>query len=176
MIVALNDASGMTMELAALMHHRLETFINAEDIKHPLATYGAIEAIEEGVRLQAKEREEDAAEALAGEFVVQPDLGMLFPAYRDRKSAQAERIATVSEAELKRVGDRAWQEYTRKFDEPAMKGVESRLRREDAGTRCQIHRTACRGLRVVDEVPGHGRHLRLPLMTMPISTAAWPTP
>ena len=121
-IVALNDASGMTMELAALMHHRLETFINAEDIKHPLATYGAIEAIEEGVRLQAKEREEDAAEALAGEFVVQPDLGMLFPAYRDRKSAQAERIATVSEAELKRVGDRAWQEYTRKFDEPAMKG------------------------------------------------------
>jgi len=120
-IVALTDPASIAAELDALMTYRFNTFVGDPARMRPLAVSQAVMQLEQAVRLQAIEAEEEAAEELANQMLAQPDIGMLFKDYRDRRVKQVESIRVVTPAEAKRAEDNAWKKYTAKFNEPAMK-------------------------------------------------------
>lgn len=118
--VVLEDPVGITAELAALMQRNLDSFTNDKVRVRQLAVSTAITQIEAAVKAQARTREEAAATDLGNQMLSQPDLGMLFEGYRNKKIAQIEDISTVSEAEAKRAEDAAWTKYSTKFDQSAI--------------------------------------------------------
>jgi hypothetical protein len=119
--VTLEDPAGVATELGALMQRNLDLFVKAKVRQRELAVANAIDQIEMAVREQALFAEEQAAESLANGSLGQPDIGMLFSGYRDKKLKQIEELRTVTAAEAKRAGDEAWSRYKVKFDEPAWK-------------------------------------------------------
>ena len=119
--VVLEDPAGVATELGVLMQRNLDLFVKAKVRQRELAVANAIGQIEHAVREQALFAEEQAAENLANESLSQPDIGMLFSGYRDKKLKRIEELRTVTAAEAKRAGDVAWARYSAKFDEKAWK-------------------------------------------------------
>ena len=120
-LVALLDSVALTAEIDAMMNWRFKAFSGDAKRQRPLAVSQTILQIEEAVRSQALDDEEDAAERIANDMLSQPDLGMLFEGYRKRKIERIEEIRTVTPQEAERAQDNAWKAYQLKFDEPAMK-------------------------------------------------------
>lgn len=135
-IVVLNDPVAIAAELDALMNYRLNHFASDPQRQRPLATSQAILQIEQAVRSQAVDREEEAAQEIANQMLGQPDIGMLFEGYRNRKIKQIEEVRTVTSAEAKKAEDNAWKPYTAYFNEKAMKDwlaqYEEELKKFDA--------------------------------------------
>ncbi|MFN4266969.1 MAG: T6SS effector BTH_I2691 family protein [Aquabacterium sp.] len=119
--VALEDPAAIAAELDALMNRNLQLFNDAPDRKRKLAVSAAIEKIEAAVREQARVDREQAAERNAAHAMAQPDLGVLFSkSYAKQQTERYERLSSVTEAEARAAGDRAWIAYRDKFDANAM--------------------------------------------------------
>lgn len=121
-IVFLEDPVGITRELAALAHERLQAFV--DDIKtdkdraRKLAVSSAIAQLAAAVRTQAELTEIEEAERLAwnaehGINSVLPDA----PTVPDPELAA--RLRNITAADLKRVSDGAWRRYDEKYSEKA---------------------------------------------------------
>lgn len=119
-VVVLDDPVGVAMDLTSKMTHDLARFTGDATRRHELATFEAISAIEQGVKAQARAREDQFAEELLSAHLSQPDFAMLFESYREDKVARAEERFTVTEADAAKVAQRAWADYTEKFDVEAM--------------------------------------------------------
>ncbi|WP_227814949.1 T6SS effector BTH_I2691 family protein [Nitrogeniibacter aestuarii] len=119
-VVALEDPAGMARDLTAMMHRAFDLFVVNHNYEHELATYSAIASIEKVVRQSASVREDIAAQELADDMSgpqVGP-MGVVLPT--KRMIEEAERMRYVSEADRKRVADKAWGRYSVKFDSDAM--------------------------------------------------------
>ncbi|MDI1258280.1 T6SS effector BTH_I2691 family protein [Aquabacterium sp.] len=116
LVMAVADPAAIAADLALLMQNSFDAFSNAKVRKRELAVSNAITNIEQAVREYARSAEESAADKAANDMLGQPDIGMLFSGYREKKLAQVEDVRTVTEAEAKRAGDHEWARYQTKFD------------------------------------------------------------
>lgn len=116
LVMAVADPVGIASDLGLLMQNSLDAFSNAKVRKRELAVSNAITNIEQAVREYARGAEEAAAEQVANDMLGQPDIGMLFPGYRDKKLARIEDVRTVTESEAKRAEDQEWSRYRAKFN------------------------------------------------------------
>ncbi|UJB30811.1 T6SS effector BTH_I2691 family protein [Chromobacterium sp. Beijing] len=119
--IALEDPIGIAADLSALMGYQLYNYTNDKSRKRPFMASSAILQIESAVKEQALEAENAAAEELADKMLSEPDIGMLFSSYRDKKIKKSEDMRAVTEAQAQLAEKNAWQKYRDKFDEPAMK-------------------------------------------------------
>jgi hypothetical protein len=108
--VVLEDPVGIAAELNSLMNRNLDAFANVPDRKHRLAVSAAIDQIEAAVREHARVAKEQAAERLASR--VRDRSGDLAP---QQRTQLYEIMATVTEAQARAEGDKAWQDYRDKF-------------------------------------------------------------
>lgn len=117
--VAIDDPAGMAMDLAALAHERLRSFI--DDVKtdkeraRKLAVSSAIAQLASAIQNQAELDEIDAARDLETQAMANAGPALLFKSVRDRVEA----IGKVSAADLDRARADAWKKYDEKYDENA---------------------------------------------------------
>lgn len=119
LIVTLPDPAGIVHELAFLMKHNLDLFLNTnQENKRNLAASSAIDAIESAVRRQAKDAEFTAAERLAAQHIKANPIGhWLSEATRN----QTKGLYRVTSDDLQRAADNAWERYANKFNDKKRK-------------------------------------------------------
>lgn len=138
-MVALDDPTGIAMDLASLMNLRLAEFLERDDIKRPLAVSTLIGSLEEAIRNNAEQErirylQQMAVDNLQAWTSVGWDARIpkrsfeqnheqrlrTDPAYRanwERRVAEAERSAldSLTADDLQRVSDSAWRKYRDKL-------------------------------------------------------------
>lgn len=115
LIVTLPDPAGLAQELAFLMKHNADSFINRKpEDKRKIAASMAIDQIRTAICLQAEEMEMDGAEQIADLRLDNDPFGHLLS-----KSTRetTERIRDVSSAQLNRASTEAWIKYDKKFND-----------------------------------------------------------
>ncbi len=115
-IVALHDPSALAEELAALMEVRKQAFMNAPALVQPLHASGSIASLEFSLREQAKAAEIAAGEMLARRSEEGPESYNPNPALFGcgGDAAAAAMWRDIKPAQLGRVADAKWREYTHK--------------------------------------------------------------
>jgi hypothetical protein len=114
-IVALHDPAGLAMEIAALMEVRKQIFVNHDSVVKPRMTAAAIASLEFSMKEQAKTAEILAGEELArraeeGPGGYYPSNPALWGVGGD--PVAAERWRQHTPAQLQKVADAKWREYT----------------------------------------------------------------
>lgn len=115
-VVVLNDPVSIAVELGQLMQHRITVWKNRPEVRRQLFVSAKVEEIKIGVIEAAETAEFLAAQQVSNQMLAQPDMGMLFKGYREKRVAQIENIAKLSPAQRDKVGADAWKKYTDKFD------------------------------------------------------------
>lgn len=115
-IVMLNDPVSIAVELGQLMQHRITVWKSRPEVKRQLFVSAKVEEIKVGVIDAAQTAEFLAGEQLTNQMLAQPDIGMLFKDYREKRVAQIESVAKLSPAQLDKVGADTWKKYTDKFN------------------------------------------------------------
>lgn len=116
LIVTVPDPAGITQELAFLMKHNSDSFIEKRpEDKRKAAASLAIDQIETAIRLQAEDTEIASAEKIANESIARNPLGHWIS---ESTRAQTERLRDVKSAQLNHVSNNAWKRYTGKFNDP----------------------------------------------------------
>lgn len=113
LIVTLPDPVGIVQELAVLMKHSLDRFMDGPQYRRRLAASAAISQFEATIKRQGEISEIDSAEALADEQTRINPLGHLLSASQ-RMATDKIRNVTVSEAT--RNANSSWEKYAKKFD------------------------------------------------------------
>ncbi|WP_058834870.1 T6SS effector BTH_I2691 family protein [Luteimonas abyssi] len=140
MLVALDDPTGITMELASLMGARLNEFLEADELQRPLAISALVDSLEEAIRNNAeldalRDAERQAVWRahswnypfyISGrdgryEFIKRHEQRLRAePGYRAEweaklEAARQEAADGLSEDDLERAADRAWRKYRSKL-------------------------------------------------------------
>ncbi|OQS43862.1 T6SS effector BTH_I2691 family protein [Chromobacterium haemolyticum] len=119
--VALTDPVGIASELSSLMDVHAHAFANAPSRKHPLMAASAIRQIKNEVHAQALKAEQNAAEELADQQLMEYGaLPSLFPSLRKKQEELDEQIRTVTPQQIKTAQTHAWKRYHDQFNEDAM--------------------------------------------------------
>jgi hypothetical protein len=113
LIVTLPDPVGIVQELAALMKHSLERFMDGPQYRRRVAASAAINQIESAIKRQGEISEIDAAEDLANEQIRLNPLGHAF--LKSERHA-TEKIRQVTVPQLTRNANSSWEKYAKKFD------------------------------------------------------------
>jgi hypothetical protein len=113
--VTLDDPVGLAQELALLMYRNAQLFKENEDRNRKLTIYGVIGQMEVAIKDQAQRNEMQAGEELANDQLAQPDIGMLFPSYRDNRLKQIEKVRSCTLPELDRAATYEWNKYKAKY-------------------------------------------------------------
>ncbi|QOY95472.1 hypothetical protein IM543_06310 [Massilia sp. UMI-21] len=115
LIITLPDPAGLAQELAFLMKHNADSFVNKNpEDKRKIAASMAIDQIKTAVFLQAEEMEMEGAEQIADQRLANDPFGhWMLESTRET----TERIRSVNYAQLKRASAEAWKKYDEKFND-----------------------------------------------------------
>ncbi|KGM52653.1 hypothetical protein N799_12900 [Lysobacter arseniciresistens ZS79] len=134
-VLALDDPSGITQDLAQLMQTGVHSFVNRPEYKRKLQVSSAIEQMRQGIRTQAElsaiaKAHRQARQAVspgyggAGFGGGAANAGMaLARMFNDKLDEDLtnleERLRNLTPQQLDQAGDEAWEEYAEKYDETA---------------------------------------------------------
>lgn len=119
LIVTLPDPAGIVHELAFLMKHNLDLFLNGnQENRRNLAASSAIDAIEAAVRSQAKDAEFTAADQLIAQQIKANPIGHWFS---ETTRNQTKELHKVTPGDLQSAADKAWKKYADKFNDKKRK-------------------------------------------------------
>ncbi len=133
-IIALDDPTGIAMELAGVADHTLVDFLRSKSNARPLAVSRAIANIRQAIQADAENHqiyktEADAIQMLDGGLQGDPSPGMeiaraLFPRLRKEREELYEKWRDPTPEQIFKARRDAWAKYGEKYDENARLGYE----------------------------------------------------